>query len=271
MWGFGAVAERLRRSTVEIYPGEQGRNRGQGSGILWNGGGTVVTNSHVARGDRAEVVLWDGRRVSGRVTRRDPVRDLAAIAISADSLEPAGAADSSALRPGELVMAIGSPLGFAGALSTGVVHSLGPVAGMGPHHWIRADVRLAPGNSGGPLANSEGLVIGVNTAIYNGLGLAVPANEVADFLRRGMRPMLGVTLNPVPLGLLILEIEHESAAELGGLKEGDILLMTYQELSAALDSGSEVLALRFLRGSGTSGRLPIRETHVRLAVRAEAA
>jgi serine protease Do len=205
------------------------------------------------------------------VTRRDPVRDLAAVAIAADSLQPASAADSKALRPGELVMAIGSPLGFAGALSTGVVHSLGPVAGMGPHHWIRANVRLAPGNSGGPLANAEGLIIGVNTAIYNGLGLAVPANDVADFLRRRTRPVIGVTLNPVPLGLQILEIDRHGPAAMAGLKEGDVLLLTYQELSAALDSGDPVLALRFLRGGGTSGRLPIRETHVRLAVRAEAA
>jgi serine protease Do len=267
MWGFGAVAERLRRSTVEVYPGQ----RGQGSGIICNSGGLIVTNSHVARSDRAEVVLWDGRRVSGRVTRRDPFRDLAAIAIATDSLEPAGAADSAALRPGELLMAIGSPLGFAGALSTGVVHSLGPVAGMGPHHWIRADLRLAPGNSGGPLANTEGLIIGVNTAIYNGLGLAVPANDVADFLGRGRRPLLGVTLNPVPLGLLILEIDGAGPAALAGLKEGDVLLLTYQELSAALDSGDPVLALRFLRDGGDGGRRPIRETHVQLAMRPEAA
>ncbi|MGA2146584.1 MAG: trypsin-like peptidase domain-containing protein [Bryobacteraceae bacterium] len=271
MWGFGAIAERLRRSTVEIYPGQRGRTQGHGSGIVWNSGGSIVTNSHVARSDRVDVVLWDGRRVSGRVTRRDPFRDLAAIAIAADSLEPAGAADSAALRPGELAMAIGSPLGFAGALSTGVIHSLGPVAGMGPHHWVRADVRLAPGNSGGPLANAEGLVIGVNTAVYNGLGLAVPSNDVADFLGRGTRPMLGVTLNPAPLGLLILEIDGDGPAALAGLKQGDVLLMTYQELSAALDSGAGVVALRFLRGGSASGRLPIRETHVRLAVRAEAA
>ncbi|MGP8246706.1 MAG: S1C family serine protease [Bryobacteraceae bacterium] len=271
MWGFGAIAERLRRSTVEIYPGQSGRNRGQGSGIIWNSDGLIVTNSHVARGDRADVVLWDGRCVSGRVTKRDPVRDLAALAVAGNSLEPASAADSAALRPGELVIAIGSPLGFAGALSAGVIHSLGPVAGMGPHHWIRAGVRLAPGNSGGLLANAEGLIVGVNTAIYNGLGLAVPANEVADFLGRGARPVLGVTLNPAPLGLLILEIDPAGPAALAGLKQGDVLLMTYQELSAALDSGAPVLALRFLRGGGASERLPIRETHVRLAVRAEAA
>ncbi|MGA2119119.1 MAG: trypsin-like peptidase domain-containing protein [Bryobacteraceae bacterium] len=268
---FGAMAERLRRSTVEVFPWQRGRGRGQGSGIVWDAAGVIVTNSHVARGDGAEVVLWDGRRVAGRVTRRDRLRDLAAISIAAEPLEAAAAADSSALRPGELVMAVGSPLGFAGALSTGVVHSLGPLAGMGPHPWIRADVRLAPGNSGGPLANAEGLVIGVNTAIYNGLGLAVPANDVADFLRRGTRPLLGVTLNTVPLGLEILEVDSRGAAAVAGLKEGDVLLMTYQELSAALDSGGEVMELRFLRGSGSSGRLPIRETHVRLAVRAEAA
>ena len=270
MRGFGEIAERLRRSTVEVrLKGE----RGGGSGIVWNSGGLILTNAHVARGDEAQVELWDGRSVPGRLVSRDSRRDLALLRVAAGGLEPASPGDSSALRAGELVLAVGSPLGFAGAVPRGVVHSVGPVEGMGAQSWIRAGVRLAPGNSGGPLANARGEVIGINTAIVNGLGLAVPSNTALEFVGHGPRPALGVALRPVPLGLLLLEVEPEGAAAKASLKAGDILLMPLEELHTALDSGAEVLRLRFVRGSAQSAaRLPIRETSVRLARRrAEAA
>ena len=132
-------------------------------------------------------MLWDGRRLPARVTSRDPRRDLAVLRIAARPALPAATpGDSSALRPGELVIAVGSPLGFAGALSTGVVHSVGSASRHGPGSAGSApDVRLAPGNSGGPLADAQGRVVGINTAIVNGLGVAVPANAAVDFLRRG--------------------------------------------------------------------------------------
>jgi serine protease Do len=267
---FGEIAERLRRSTVEVRLKGQ---RGGGSGVIWNASGAVLTNAHVARAEEAEVEVWDGRRLPARLAWRDARRDLALLRVAATDLEAAAAADSGALRPGEVVMAVGSPLGFAGALSRGIVHSIGPISGMGPHAWIRADIRLAPGNSGGPLANARGQVIGINTAIVNGLGLAIPSNAAADFLARGPRPALGVALRPVPPGLLLMEVEPEGTAAAASLRPGDILLMSLDELHAALDSGREVLRLRFLRGAGTrAGRLPVRETSVRLAgARAEAA
>jgi len=95
---------------------------------------------------------------------------------------------------------VGNPLGFIGALTTGVVHALGPLRGVGRQAWVQAAVRLAPGNSGGPLANARGQVIGVNTMIAGGgLALAVPSNAVAEFLRRGAtRPALGITVRPCP-------------------------------------------------------------------------
>jgi serine protease Do len=264
MRGIGEIAERLRRSTVQVFlPGA----RSGGSGVVWDAGGLVLTNAHVARASEAEVELWDGRRFPARIASRDARRDLASLRISALDLQPAAAGNSDTLRPGELVIAIGSPLGFAGALSSGVVHSLGALPGMGRQNWIRADVQLAPGNSGGPLANAQGQVIGINTAIVNGLGVAVPSNAAARFLRKGARPSLGVVLRPVSIGLLLLEVDPNGAAAAASLRAGDILIGSFDDLSDALDSGREVLRLQFFRGD----QMRIREAFVRLAARAEAA
>jgi serine protease Do len=254
MRAFGEIAERLRRSTVQVFPDR----RGGGSGVIWKSDGVIVTNSHVAQKSVADVELWDGRRFPARVTSRDARRDLAVLRIEAAGLDAAPVGDSAALRPGELVMAIGSPLGFAGAVSTGVAHS----AGGG---WIYAAVRLAPGNSGGPLANARGQVIGINTAIVSGLGMAVPSNAAAEFLSHGPRPALGVTLRPETHGLRILQVEPNGPAAGASLREGDLLLGSFEELTAALDSGREVLPVRFLREDR------VREAYVRLGARAEAA
>jgi serine protease Do len=143
---------------------------------------------------------------------------------------------------------------------------MGPLPGLGRQSWIRADVRLAPGNSGGPLANAEGRVIGINTAIVEGLGVAVPAQAAMDFLRSGATPSLGVVLRPVDLGLLLVEVEREGAAANASLLPGDILLTRYDELIGALDSGRTTLKLQFLRGD----RRRVRETVVQLTSRLEA-
>lgn len=171
------VASVLRRTTVEIRT----RGTGVGSGIIWNAG-TVVTNAHVARADRATIVLWDGRELAGAVTARDPRRDLATIAVEVGgaSLPTAVVGHPTDLRTGDLVIALGNPLGVAGALALGVVHVV--EQRRGAPRWIRADIRLAPGNSGGPLADVRGRVVGVNTLIANGLGVAVPVTTVLRFL-----------------------------------------------------------------------------------------
>lgn len=261
MRGFGEIGERLRRSTVQVHLGRHGG----GSGVVWTENGVIVTNAHVARSDNVEVELWEGTRLKAQVAKRDARRDLAVLRVSANGLEAAGIGDSNAVRTGELAIAIGNPLGFAGALSTGVVHSIGPIGGMGKERWIRADVRLAPGNSGGPLANAQGRVIGINTAIINGLGVAVPSNVASVFVASGPRPKIGVTLRPEGNGLRVLEVERGGSAEAAAIQAGDLIVGSYDDFADLLESGNATIRLQFLRGSR------LHRADVQLIARAQAA
>jgi serine protease Do len=280
--GFGEVAERLRRSTVHIGSG----GRGHGSGIIVKSGANsalksdavVVTNAHVAAVGPPAVTLWDGRSFQARIDALDRRRDLALLRIPAFDLPAAVLGDSNRLRPGELVIAIGNPLGFIGALTAGIVHAVGPLPGLGPRKWIQAGVRLAPGNSGGPLADAAGSVVGVNTMVAGRLGLAVPSNEVARLLSGNQPQLLGVVLQPVPLsiegrerlGLRIQEILPDSPASRASLLPGDILvgiggrpLGSLDDLEEALQAPSEsVLSLQFVRADPNK----IRTVAVRLAM-----
>jgi len=228
------LTETLQRSTVQIYS----RGAGAGSGVIWRSDGLIVTNAHVVPGASAIVELADGRRFEAQVTQRDDQprrhrsfrRDLAALRIAATDL-PAVAVryvnlgtESDELRVGDLVFAVGYPLGQVGALTMGIVHS----ASSQP--WIQADIRLAPGNSGGPLADAQGRVVGINTMIINGVAFAIPSDAIESFLQ-GKRSHLGVTLQPVlvPLssqrqfGLLVLSVATNSPAA-GALQIGDLLI-----------------------------------------------
>jgi serine protease Do len=264
--GFGEIAEHLRRSTVLIHSG----GRGAGSGVIWSSDGLVVTNAHVVRGSRVIVQLWDGREFEATIHSRDTRRDLAQLRIDAENLPAASAADSSEVRPGELAIAIGNPMGFVGALATGVIHAVGPLRGLGRQTWVQADVRLAPGNSGGPLANAQGKIIGINTMVAGRLALAIPSNSARDFLSAGpANAWLGVTVHPALIprsagaaktfGLVVLEVEPGSPADLASLMPGDILLGTedaaftaIEDLAGALQGGGpRVLRVEFLRGDYT--------------------
>src|ERR1700693_3693748 len=230
---FGEVAENLRRSTVLIHAGR----RGNGSGVIWTSDGQIVTNAHVAHGAHLRVQLWDARELDATLESFDRVRDIAVLRVNAKNLPAASAADSSRVRAGELAIAIGNPLGFVGALTTGVVHAVGPIRGLGSQSWVQADVRLAPGNSGGPLADARGRVIGINTMVAGRLALAIPSNVVRDFLSAGPSgAWLGVTVHPVRIpqsktagsgrvfGLVLLEVDPGSPASFASLLPGDILL-----------------------------------------------
>ena len=217
--------------------------------------------------------LWDSRELDATVIASDPVRDLASLRVRASNLPAAAIGNSSRVRPGELAIAIGNPLGFVGALTTGVIHAVGPVPGLGPQKWVQAGVRLAPGNSGGPLADAAGRVIGINTMVAWKLALAIPSDAVVEFLtggtsnRQASENWLGVTLYPVQVprngnraaktfGLVVLHIEPESPAARASLLPGDILLgagdkpfSVLDDLSRALrGEGSRTLRLEFLRG-----------------------
>ena len=180
---FSVVGEKLRRSTVQVFDGR----RGAGSGVIWRADGWIVTNAHVARGNSARVRFADGRTIEAEVIGRAAERDLAALYVAASDLPAAEIGASTAVRVGEIVLAAGSPFGVRGAVSAGVLHGIGSLPRVGKQRWLQADLELAPGNSGGPLADANGRVIGINSMIAMGLGLAIPSQEVEQFLRRVMR------------------------------------------------------------------------------------
>ncbi len=188
-----AISKQLRSFTVEIA-----NHRGGGSGVIWSADGLIVTNAHVVRGSKVDVKLEDKSIVTGSVIARDDRRDLAAIQINAQQLPTPTIGNSGDLRPGEIVLAMGSPWGFAGALTAGVIHATqwqehprGQLSFTDREFLqqdnstslIVADIRLAPGNSGGVLADARGRVIGINAAIFNGLALAIPSQQVQDFVK----------------------------------------------------------------------------------------
>lgn len=174
------IGARLRAATV-VVESEGSRRGGQGSGIAWSADGVLVTNAHVATTDRARVTLADGRQARARTVARDPRRDLAILRIESlvGGLDVPPLGEPSRLRPGEVVLALGHPLGVAHALALGVVHAA-PRATRSP--FIAADIRLAPGNSGGPLADARGHVVGINSMIVGGLGVAVSVDAVRAML-----------------------------------------------------------------------------------------
>jgi serine protease Do len=175
------LAELLRQAVVEVRSGESG----SGTGIIWGGSGLVVTNAHcVGRGASLQVDAG-GKWREAHALAYHPQHDLALLAAPSVSGPLLELRDPESLRAGELVFAHGHPLGIRDALAMGVLHTVARDRTKSPR-WIVADIRLAPGNSGGPLVDAEGRLVGINSMVVNGLGVAVPASLVQQFVESAL-------------------------------------------------------------------------------------
>lgn len=304
------VAQRVRESMVQVQAGP----RGMGSGVVWSVGepdasgaadAQIITNAHVVAAAQAKTLsirLADRRELTATVAAVDAEHDLALLRTRATGLRAAEHGDSSALRVGELVVAVGNPWGREGAVTVGVMATRAPAdpdlalepaedgrnaengAENSPEQperdprrawgqWrprrmelIQADIRLYPGNSGGPLADARGRVVGINAMVGGGLGFAIPSRAVQQFLEEAdgsAQPVvLGVEVltAPLPVALrqrlglaqetaaLIAAVEAGSAGERAGLMVGDVLL----EVDGVVVRAAELLG-RILNRTGNHG------------------
>jgi len=227
-----SVADALLDSVVLVQS-----SGGSGSGVIWRSDGLIVTNSHVMHSDTARIILRDGRRMDAELVARDPDHDLAALRVQAEGLPAVLVGDSSRLRVGQFVLAVGNPMGMRGVVTAGIITGVGQVSQDGRTRLddlIQADVALAPGNSGGPLADSSGAVLGINSMISgSGIALAIPSQVVQEFLspERESRAYVGITGMDASLkidgepqqALLLTSVEEGSPADRAGLILGDVM------------------------------------------------
>jgi serine protease Do len=290
--GLAEMIEQAQASVVQVRRGD----RGAGTGVIWQAKGGIITNHHVIAhaGSKILVELRDGRTLEAQIVDSDPTLDVALLNVPADDLTAVPFADSSKLRVGELVFAIGNPWGQRGVVTAGIVSALSKVKMRNSNRqleYIKSDVRLAPGNSGGPLLNAQGHVIGINAMIMGGdLSVAIPSNVVSTWVAQLplARITLGVQIQPAELptkiqqelaneqtlGLLVVGIVEVGLAELAGLLVGDVLIDIENKplgdaatLRAVLvqNSSQETVRLRVLRGG------VVQEVHVALRTQEQAA
>jgi serine protease Do len=284
---FEQFAQQFGAAPEQTTPGFSIPREGEGSGFIVDPSGYIVTNNHVIdKADRIEVTLNDGTEFDAQIVGRDAKTDLALIKIDADQPLPhvdLGSAEHA--RVGDWVLAVGNPFGLGGTVNAGIISARGRDIQSGPYDdYLQIDAPINRGNSGGPLFDVNGNVIGVNTAIYSptggniGIGFAIPAETVAgvvDDLRtkgRVDRGWLGVQIQPVTeevaaslgladtRGVLVADVLPGTPAEAAGVRSGDVILAVddeqmddYRELTrliASIDAGSKV-DLTVMRGGKT--------------------
>jgi S1-C subfamily serine protease len=281
------VADEVGPSVVKIeVRRKNGEHSGSGSGFFITPDGFLLTNSHVVHGaERVEVILADGRQPDAQVVGEDPHTDLAVVRVFAPQLHPARLGDSRRVRVGQLAIAIGNPYGFQCTVTTGVVSAVGRSfranTGRLIDDVIQTDAALNPGNSGGPLVNSRGEVIGVNTAVIlpaQGICFAIAidtAKYVAGWLIKDgkiPRSYIGVGGQNAPLarrlvrhyrlrastGVLVIAMATTGPAALAGLRQGDLMVEFNGQPVPSIDALHKLLTadrigvesnLTILRGS----------------------
>ena len=245
------VAERLTPKVASLRVprrGPGGTGESLGSAVVFTGDGFLLTNAHVVgKAASGTASFSDGTSAPFRVVGADPLSDLAVLRANGPTPKPAELGEADQLKVGQLVVAVGNPLGLAGSVTAGVVSALGrslPARGRVIEDVIQTDAALNPGNSGGALADADARVIGINTAVAGvGLGMAVPVNDttrriISALMRDGRvrRAYLGLAMMPGPVpaawrerlgrktGLLVAEVVSGGPADRAGLRQGDLLL-----------------------------------------------
>ncbi len=267
------VPEEMRRQLERMLPpnAQLPVRQGLGSGFIISEDGKIVTNNHVVAGaDTVSVKLADGRSFAAEVVGSDPLTDVALLQLETNEIMPfVSFGNSDAMRAGDEVVAVGNPFGLGGTVTSGIVSALSRDINSGPYDdFIQTDAAINRGNSGGPLFNNAGEVIGMNTAIFSpdggsvGIGFAVPSDLVqrivADLSDDGSitRGWLGVQIKPMPediaqvlgfdkpKGAMIERVSADSPAAKAGLKQGDIILSFNEtEIADLRDLTSAVAAI----------------------------
>ncbi len=270
------VVEKLGKAVVQVNVARKTRNyqeqQGLGSGIIITPDGFIVTNHHVIEdAKKIEVTLTSGVSYQASLIGIDPSTDLAILRVLANNLPFAILGDSDKLRVGQIAIAIGNPLGFQSTVSAGVISALGrsmrSKSGRLIDNIIQTDALLNPGNSGGPLVDSQANVVGINTAMIamaQGIGLAIPSNTVtwiaSELITKGkvQRAYLGITCGPYPLvpslkrifklkkdtAIQIISVAKASPAKLAGIQEGDIIVLANDTPVGHIDDLQKVLSTK---------------------------
>ncbi len=257
------VVEKVGPAVLSVTPGRGSEPSGSGSGFLITPDGYALTNSHVAAGrSRLTAITADGDQLEAETVGDDPATDLALLRLNAADLPYTQLGDSDLLRAGQLSIAVGNPLGFQSTVSTGVISATGRAMrsqqGRLIENIIQHTAPLNPGNSGGPLVDSRGRVIGINTAIIalaQGIGFAIPSSTakwvIGELITHGQvrRPKLGITATVVPIprqlvraldlfadrAVQIVNIEPGSAAETAALRPGDLITAVNDRIVTSID------------------------------------